>query len=374
VIEQDKIAEQVRMCAACPKMCRHVCPTFFAWRSDAPTPHGRALLLHQDIIGLRNIDERGIEVLYQCLECSHCLTWCKPEIDIASLVENKRCDLVKSGRQPLGVSRLASRVKKTHNPFGETHSERNGWIETGKANGPKLIYFSGCTAAYREKGIAQDTVSILEYLGYSVTITPDEWCCGSPSFRTGDMRTGLEDASHNVEVLNNISAEEIIVTCPGCYRALTRDYPENGFELNKSVRHISELLNSLVDKLPLGNSNDSVTFHDPCHLGRHSGVYDAPRTVIERISGNPVVEMERNRENAMCCGNGAGLRTLFPEHAKMIGTERIRQALNVNANSIVTSCPFCKEMLESQSEKKIVVFDLPEFVMRAIESRNVKTD
>ena len=86
-MEPGEIAEQVRMCAGCQKLCRHICPTFFAWRSDSPTPHGRALLLHQEITGTRPLDDRAIEILYQCLECSHCLSMCVTEIDIAEIVE-----------------------------------------------------------------------------------------------------------------------------------------------------------------------------------------------------------------------------------------------------------------------------------------------
>ena len=374
MIEPEKMAEQVRMCAACPKMCRHVCPTFFAWRSDGPTPHGRALLMHQEIVGTREIDERGIEVLYQCLECSHCLTWCKPEIDIATLVESKRRDLVKNERQPEGIVKLSALVKETHNPFGEDHSKRNDWIQTGESKGPKLLYFTGCTGAYREKESTQDAVTLLEQLGYSVEIAPDEWCCGSPLFRTGDLESGLELGTHNAEVLNSLDVEEILVTCPGCYRVLTTDYHENGHELNKPVRHISEFLSKSLDKLPTGEFDGPISYHDPCHLARHSGIYDAPRDVIKQVSGASVVEMERNRDNAMCCGNGAGLRTLFPDHAKKIGAERIRQAKIVDAQYLVTSCPFCREMLDAQSDDTITVLDLPEFVMRGHKGRDVKAD
>lgn len=368
------MAEQVRMCAACPKMCRHVCPTFFAWRSDAPTPHGRALLIHQEIVGTREADARGVEVLYQCLECSHCLTWCNPEIDIATIVEDKRRDLVKSNKQPAGISELVALVKDTHNPFGEEHSKRNSWIQENNQKGKKIVYFTGCTAAYRETGIAQNTVALLKKLGFSVEIMSDEWCCGSPLLRTGNQDAGMELATHNVEVLNAIEAEEIVVTCPGCYRVLSNDYPLMGYNLNKPIRHISEFLTTMLDKLPSTEIDGSITYHDPCHLGRHSGIYDPPRKVIEQVTGTSVVEMERNRENAMCCGNGAGLRTLFPEHAKKIGAERIQQAVQTGAKYLITSCPFCKEMLDSQSTTTLTVLDLAEFVMKDDESRNVKTD
>ena len=357
---EESITEQIRMCAACPKMCRHVCPTFFAWRSDSPTPHGRALLLHQEILGIRELDNRGIEVLYQCLECSHCLTFCNPEIE---------------GRRPVGLNEMADAIQKYHNPYSEPHESRNDWLQlNGASKGKTLFYFTGCTAAYREKEIASDTLELLQSLGFTVKVSKDEWCCGSPLLRTGDTEQGLDLAKHNVEMLNDIAADEIVVTCPGCYRVLSKDYPTLGFELKKPVKHISQVLVEQLDKLPEDESDEKVTYHDPCHLGRHCGVYDEPRRVIDKLSNSSLIEMERNRENAMCCGNGAGLRTLFPDKAKNIGAERIRQAKLTGASLLVTSCPFCKNMLDSQSEDNFKVLDLPEYALMVKRRRNINID
>lgn len=370
----EALAEQIRMCAACPKMCRHVCPTFFAWRSDSPTPHGRALLLHQEILGVRDLDDRGIEILYQCLECSHCLTFCKPEIDIATIVEQRRRGLVAEGRRPSGLDEMASAIHEFHNPYSESHKSRNNWLKIGESKGKTYLYFTGCTSAYREKEIASETVELIETLGFGIKVSPDEWCCGSPLFRTGDVKLGLELAQHNVAMLNAITADEIVVTCPGCYRVLSSDYPALGFELNKPVKHISQVLADELDNLHEGKFKEQITYHDPCHLGRHSNIYDEPRSIIHKISGSPIVEMEKNRENAMCCGNGAGLRTLFSDKAKKIGAERIKQATFTGANILVTSCPFCKNMLDSQSVDNLLVVDLPEFVMMAKRGRKVNID
>lgn len=365
----ETLTEQIRMCAACPKMCRHVCPTFFAWRSDSPTPHGRALLIHQAIIGTREIDERGIEVLFQCLECSHCLTWCKPEIDIASIVETQRRALIAEGRRPDGLNNMALAIKQHHNPYSEPHQTRNDWLTVKKKkNSKSLFYFIGCTAAYREREIASSTVELLESLGYQITIgngTSDEWCCGSPLFRTGDVELGLEQAQHNIQMLNGMDVDEIVVTCPGCFRVLSKDYPEYGFIMNKPVRHISQLLNESKNDLPINAIKEALTYHDPCHLGRHCGIYDEPRNVISQVSQLKLIEMERTRDNAMCCGNGAGLRTLFPEYAKKIGLERVQQAKQAGASLLVTSCPFCKNMLKSQAGRDLMVIDLPELILQA---------
>jgi Fe-S oxidoreductase len=330
--------------------------------------------LHHEITGTRDIDDRGIEVLYQCLECSHCLTWCKPEIDIATLVEIKRRDLVKQNEQPQGLKKLSESIKKHHNPFDEPHAKRNDWVKLEKKEGKPILYFVGCLASYREKEIVKDTVASLEMTGHQVIVADDEWCCGSPLFRIGDVEIGLEQAHHNVDVLNALEAEEIVTSCPGCYRVLTQDYPDNDLQLNKPVKHISEVLSESLDTLPTNTFDGTITFHDSCHLGRHSNIYEPPREVIAHVSGSDVVEMERNRENATCCGNGAGLRTLFPDSAKKIGAERIRHAKNVDARYLITSCPFCKNMLESQSDASVTVLDLPEFVMRAQNSSDIKTD
>ena len=155
-----------------------------------------------------------------------------------------------------------------------------------------------------------------------------------------------------------------MVTCPGCYRTLSEDYPKHGLTLNKRVIHLTQFLDFQLKDLPSG-VNGRVTYHDPCHLGRHSGIYDEPRRIIEQVSEDGLVEMERTRENAMCCGNGAGLRTLFPEESRKIGRERVDQSLRTGAEYLVTACPFCKNMLKSQADDRITVLDLPEYILLA---------
>ncbi len=369
-MDPDTIAEQVRMCAACPKMCRHVCPTFLAWRSDSPTPHGRALLIHQENMSVRDLDDRAIEVLYQCLECSNCLTWCLPEVDIAEIVDHKRRELVTEGRYPPKLDALRDKIRETNNPFGEEPSTRTDWLPEVPTDGIKIIYFTGCTAAYREQSIAKDAVEVLSQLGYSVIVNEDEKCCGSPLFRTGFVEDARTIAEPNVQFLNETEGEMIVVTCPGCYRVLTRDYPENDFELDKPVLHMSELLVKMLKHLKPVADLGKMTYHDPCHLGRHLGIYEEPREVLNHISGNNLIEMERTGDDALCCGNGAGLRTLFGEHAHIIGKERVKQAERTKAEYLITACPFCKNMLSSESDGTIEVLDLPEIVLKALKKND----
>jgi Fe-S oxidoreductase len=298
------------------------------------------------------------------------LTWCLPEIDIAKIVEHRRIELVNAGTHPIGLNPLVESIREHHNPFGEPHSSRSDWVKVPAGKGSKIAYFTGCTSAYREKEILESTVQLLHSLGHDVVL-PDEWCCGSPLLRTGFVNEGLEQARHNVEVLNSLDVEVIVTTCPGCYRVLKSDYPKHGLEMNIPVRHLSEFLEERLIDMEAGDFDGNITYHDPCHLGRHMGVYDAPRNVIRRVTGREIVEMERHSDNAMCCGNGAGMRRLWPEKAKVIGSERIRHAMQINANIIVTACPFCKNLLASQSTDEIKVIDLPELALMALQKQKV---
>ncbi len=372
MIDEQTVTDKLRLCAACPKMCRHVCPTFFAWRSDSPTPHSRALLIYQQMTGVRQLDERAVEVLYQCLECSHCLTWCLPQVDIATIVETVRRQLVNDGRHPPRLDELVTAVRRHHNPFGEPHSARADWFRSDMrqhstaGTSSRLIYFVGCTSSYRETAIAKSTADLLiDELGLDVLLLDDEWCCGSPLLRTGLVEASRELAHHNVEALNSMSGDLILTTCPGCHRTLTQDYPSLGLVLNKPVLHLSQFLASRLDSLPTLDLDGMVTYHDPCHLGRHCKIYDEPRAVIQRVTSGRLIEMQRNRENATCCGNGAGLRVLFPDQAKTIGNERLRHAKMAGASYLITACPFCKNMLNSLADSNITVLDLSELVCRA---------
>jgi Fe-S oxidoreductase len=262
----------------------------------------------------------------------------------------------------MGLEAIRSSILSNHNPFNEPHKRRSSEFKIKETKAADLIYFTGCTAAYREHDIANASLEVLDKLGFSVSIPSDEWCCGSPLLRTGFTSEALEQAQHNVEVLNRMSGDTILTTCPGCYRVLTQDYPSNGLQIEKPIMHLSQFLAEHIDKVPEGSLAGGVTFHDPCHLGRHCGVYEEPRMVIERITGESPKEMKRSRDNAMCCGNGAGLRTLFDSHAKKIGRERVRQAALTGSRYLITACPFCKNMLASEAEGTLEVLDLPELV------------
>lgn len=209
-----------------------------------------------------------------------------------------------------------------------------------------MIYFRGCVVREKLPGISDATETVLKKSGVEYTILENENCCGSFLLRTGFQREALEVME---ETLKDLKGEKILVSCAGCYNTLKQDYKELlGVDLD--VIHTSELFNALIEegKLKIKKIPLKVTYHDPCHLGRHCDIYQEPRKILNKKAN--LVEMAKNREKSRCCGAGGGVKSAFPKIAASIGKKRIMDAENTEANLLVTSCSFCilnlKEGLE----------------------------
>ena len=215
-----------------------------------------------------------------------------------------------------------------------------------------MIYFRGCTAREKETEIQDATEKLLKLADVDYKILDDEKCCGSVLLRTGFYDEAQEQIQKNSEVFKD---ELILTSCAGCYKTLKDDYKDI------NVIHISQLLNDLIksNKLDFSKKDLSVTYHDSCHLGRHSKIFDEPREVIYTLAD--IVEMENIRENSLCCGAGGGVKSAYPEIADEMAKSRINQARSTGCSTLVTSCPFCKLNLENDDFE---VLDLTEFLVK----------
>lgn len=234
-----------------------------------------------------------------------------------------------------------------------------------------MIYFRGCVVREKNPRIENATKQILEKAHLDYRILDGEECCGSFLLRTGFTDDAQEVMARTAEKLRG---EKVLVSCAGCYNTLKNDYKELlGVELD--VIHTSMLFESLIkegvikpEKLPV-----KVSYHDPCHLGRHSGEYNSPREVLKSIA--TLVEMENIKGNARCCGAGGGVKSAYPEIATKLAQKRIGDALETEADILVTSCSFCLINLQEASENphpKIPVMDLSEILLWALKESNVK--
>ncbi|MBY9004208.1 MAG: hypothetical protein KGD73_09580, partial [Candidatus Lokiarchaeota archaeon] len=332
------------------------------------------------------------EFVYQCSECGNCTEVCHMSqneniilptskwIDHVRVWEALRKDLVEAGFAPLdrhAALRDYMLDNKMKNPYGEAKENKYLWAE-GLSNikdKGELGLFAGCTMPLRQADTLRNMMKIFEAAGKDIALFKDDWCCGSIALRLGDEQSVMDLMSHNVENIKNMDVKTLFTACAGCYRTIKKDYPEMmGEELPFEVKHVTEILNQMLLKgeIPFKLTEGEellVTYHDPCHLGRHMNLYDIPRDVISKLPGIKLIEMKRNRNNAWCCGAGGGVKSQYPELAIDISKERVMEAIESGAEILTTSCPFCignlrdaYEQMDAEIQEKIQVIDLIDFI------------
>lgn len=223
-----------------------------------------------------------------------------------------------------------------------------------------MIYFKGCVAREKLKNISDATEKILKDAGINYQIIEDEPCCGSVLLRTGFVDDAREQMQKTAQLLNG---ETILVSCAGCYKTLQKDYKEL-LDVDLDIIHTSQLFSDLIEekKIIIKSSDHKITYHDPCHLGRQCGEYESPRKILESLG--QLIEMEHNRDNALCCGSGGGVKSAHPEIAASIALKRLNEAEDTCVEILTTSCPFCK--LNLAENCSVEVLDLSELVLRCI--------
>ena len=313
-------------------------------------------------------DESLMEPIFACTTCGSCEEQClAPHAKgIVEVIEELRA-LAVDNIGPLDAhKKFRDRIESNYNPYGADHHSRELVKKLGLADKAPLVYFIGCTANYRENEILDTTIALLQKAGVDFTIV-DEQCCSSPLNRTGQVDLVYELAEHNLSEFKRAGAQQVLTSCSGCYRTLTKDYPRIGIDLDLEIIHISQFLRDLLQEGKLSTkTNDGVlkvTWHDPCHLGRACNEYDAPRDVIHQL-GVELVEMNNTRNNSWCCGAGGGARSAFPEWSLETSAKRITEAKQTDSRMLVTACPFCKRNLSDSSDDTLEILDLSELVDR----------
>jgi len=356
---------------------------------------GRMNVLKSILEGQIPLSRELAEFVYECSECGNCTEVCHMSqsehivlntskwIDHVKVWEALRQDLIEAGFAPLDRhGKLIEYMNDNtmRNPYGEEESKKFEWVSEFPEIKDKgeLVFFGGCTMPLRQVDTLKSLMKILKAAGKDIAMSKDEWCCGSVAIRIGDQSSLSEIIKHNIETFKNIGAKTIVTACAGCYRTWKKDYPELlGEELPFEVKHITEILVEMLNnnEIPFKTveGSETVTWHDPCHLGRHMKLYEIPRDALLKIPGLELKEMKRNRNNAWCCGAGGGVKSEFPDLALDISKERIKEAIDTGAQILTTSCPFCignlsdayKEM-SAEDREKIQVIDVIDLIANKI--------
>ncbi len=344
----------IELCVRCGT-CRSVCPVFEVLGWESRNSRGRVMVAKALREGLKP-DKDVFDSLNTCTTCGICAAKCPAGANPPVIVQSARRGLVSRGVMTETQDGFREKVNESGNTFGE-RGDRLGWLSDSDREGLKeradRVYFVGCLDSYRYPEVAKKTFDLLRRFG--ATLLPEEVCCGSPLIRTGSDAGELIDK--NLRQIERIGAKTVITGCAGCLSTLKKDYPPE-FE----VVSVPEFLAEHLSELDLRRLYLTVTYHDPCHLGRGSGIFDPPRKVIKAICD--LEEMRSNRQDARCCGGGGGVRAGYPDLSLEIARRRLLD-VPAGVEAIVSCCPLCIRNLRDAGGE-VEVIDLVDLVARAL--------
>ncbi len=365
-------------------LCLSVCPLYRLTLNETDSPRARVAVLRavrEDLIEEPSDDTAAR--FFRCLLCGACTFACPSGVTVDRILELTRGEMSDRGLMPEPLVALGDRIAEGHNISGEPNENRLMWTDNlssppkgiGKEHA-EVVYFVGCVSAMfpRSYSVAQSFVELLEKADVDYGLLGErEWCCGYPQAISGEPDRARETMRHNVEAVRAMEAKTVVTTCPSCYHFWKHTYPAAlEEEIDIDVLHATEFVADLLeaDRLPLrdGLREQTVTYHDPCDLGRKSGVFDAPRRIVAQIPSVTLVEMPENREGSHCCGGGGNLESLDPALSGAIAARRIQQAAETGAKTVLSACQQCERTLFSaaRSERiRVRSKDIVELVLEA---------
>lgn len=386
-------------CTRCGE-CVKWCPTFAEVERDEITPLDKIHTLRgfakgqyggflARLFGNRPPTEEGVkrwsQGTYDCTLCGRCAVVCPVHIDTRPLWIAMREQLVALRSYPQMMDCLRENVEANYNISGDPAKDRLIWSENlekvpegvrGKEQAG-VVYFVSCTVSFYPLtySIAQSFVRILEKANVDfATMGVEEWCCGFPLIIAGMGQEAKGLIEHNVAAVRKLGAKTLIAACPSCFHTWEHTYPEVlGEPLGFEIKHTTQFLEEIIaeGRIRLGSFDRPVTYHDPCDLGRTSGVYDAPRNVIRAIPGIAFREMAEIRDYALCCGGGGDVEMADADLVAAVSRRRLQQAQATEAQVILSACQQCKRTLTAATRREKVrmqVLDLIELVDRVMEA------
>jgi Fe-S oxidoreductase len=344
------------------------------------------------------IGELGVidpEVLWSCTSCGACVEQCPVDIEhVDHIVDMRRYQVMIESNFPSELNGMFKNLENKGNPWGQNAKDRLQWTEGLDFEVPvfegelsedtEYLFWVGCAGAFedRAKKTTRAVAELLHMADVKYTVLgSEETCTGDPARRAGNEFLFQLLAQQNVEMLNSVFEgrdplkRKVVVTCAHCFNTLANEYPELGGQFD--VVHHTQLLNRLVREkrlIPIAPIAEDVTYHDPCYLGRHNKIYDAPRELVG-ATGASLREMPRHAERSMCCGAGGARMWMEEKIGKRINVERVDEALGTAPTKIATGCPFCKVMLndgltarqnDGKASEKVEVVDVAQLLLTAV--------
>jgi Fe-S oxidoreductase/nitrate reductase gamma subunit len=301
------------------------------------------------------------DAIWSCTTCGACQASCPAFVNaIDEIIDMRRYRVLTTGKLPKSVADMLRNMERQGNPWGIPAEDRLGWIEElqlrelAPGESTDVLFFMGCAATFdeRNKKSARAFVHVLQKMGVDVAVLGlDEMCCGECARRLGHEALFQEFARQNIETLSKVSYKRIVTQCPHCFNTLKNEYPQ--FGANLIVQHYTEYLAERAAAIQgvSPNGNQPVVYHDSCYLGRYNQLYRQPRQVLENAGIHPI-EMEKHGEGSFCCGGGGGQMWMETNPNTRINHRRLEQALETNASTVATACPYCLLMFDDAVRSK----------------------
>jgi len=363
---------EIEYCSYCPKLCRFACPVAEVEKSEAVTPTGKMTLLRMVRDGFLPLDAESADVFYRCTGCLISRTYCEHRIEVLPPFETARAQAVAAGVAPARAMQALEVWQKHGNPFGEdlaakvkTHVPER-YLE-GSA---EVLLFPGCTTLHYHPENLAAIARVLAALKVDFRVFyQGRICCGNPLLTLGH-RPAFQ--AHRKELAAKLSKAKVIVSpCPTCVYYL-KHLDSFGARVTSPAKnrilHLTEFVAARLGELTVARPlPEQILYHDPCHLGRYLGVYDPPRAILEKATGQKPLEFAEHREAGTCCGGGGGVPLTHPQTARAISQNKMQVFAQSGADRLATACPMCQRMLgRSGREQKAKVEDVIGVLARSL--------
>lgn len=335
-------------------------------------------LIYQLLLSGDGFDIEMLDELWDCTTCSTCSSRCPKLVNPMDMIISMRGVLVEGGRIHPNIKTALESTFRQGNPLTMAREDRGAWASDLKvdtySDHTEYLYFVGCTPSYdpQAQKSARALVNILNKAGVSFGILKtEESCCGSEVRRLGEQGLFEMIIEENMQLYGALNVKQIITTSPHCFNTFKNDYPANGFHVKHYTQVLAELIGNGALNFP-GNVEKTVTYQDPCYLGKHNQVFEEPRHILKSIPGIKFVDMDRSREKSLCCEGGGGRMWLEGTNpGTRLARIRVQEAIETGAEILATACPFCLLTLQEAvqhvgAQDKLRVMDIAEIAVQAI--------
>ena len=352
---ERKYREQILQCSRCG-FCQAVCPVYGTTKRPALNARGKMLILKEVMDDKIELNDELIETLFQCTTCASCTENCPSGVNVPEVIKQVRKDMVHIGSCHPAFKGMNEVLKKHSNIYAEDEAEDFDREKNEKA---EYVYFIGCVGLYREDEATEATLDLLDHLDVDFTLI-DEVCCSGVLEDVG-YQINEDLARSNIERILATGAKAVLTGCPYCTRTFNNK-PQYAELREKGIQivHMSQFLKDFDLDV---KTDKRVTYHDPCDLGRHCGIYDEPRETIKKVASD-FVEMPHHHADALCCGAGGGVRGAFAKNSIAMARRRLEEAEEIEADIVLTECNSCVHNLGNAKlrKQKFKVYTTTQFI------------